>query len=362
MKEHGLTLRGVANIFGGIHLKDTLVSLEKKRLIPPLRRIKRKGFYQKGWYYGDIPQIGEQLGIFQRFSSPVAICVFTTKGGVLKSSLSLNIARVASLHNIKSCVVGLDIQGDITTALGFDCALEEKGNLSDILSRLDQTKGLADFFTGETLLEDIVHSTDLPSLFLIPETPELVALNDSLNNINRREFWLKEKVIDHLKQHFDLIIMDCSPNWNKLTTNALVACDVLVSPLECKINNFRNLRVFRRFLDEFKKDMHLNFGTIFVPTKYSGNRKLTLEIKEWYHSHLDQCTRSGIRESVAGEEAIALYKSVIEHIPCRKEASEIRELLTEIWHRTTESLKGDTMTQNNPNLFTPKKEFEKPIY
>ena len=57
-------------------------------------------------------------------------------------------------------------------------------------------------------MEDIIVQADLPNLFLIPETPELVAMNDSLSNINRREFWIKEKLIDRLKNHFDFIIMD----------------------------------------------------------------------------------------------------------------------------------------------------------
>ncbi|MCY4523485.1 MAG: ParA family protein, partial [Halobacteriovoraceae bacterium] len=162
---------------------------------------------------------------------------------------------------------------------------------------------------------------------------ELVWLNDSLSNINRREFWLAEKVVQPLKEHFDLIVMDCSPNWNKLTTNALVACDILVSPLECKINNFRNFRVFRSFLDEFKRDMYLDFSTIFVPTRFSGNRKLGLEIKEWYQKNLSQCTKSGIRESIAGEEATALYRSIVEHVPRKREAWEMRELIDEIWRQ-----------------------------
>ena len=81
-------------------------------------------------------------------------------------------------------------------------------------------------------------------------------MNDSLGNIHRREFWIKEKIIDKLKKDFDLVIMDCSPNWNQLTTNALVGCDVLISPLECKINNFRNSNV----LSKAENDIFLNFG------------------------------------------------------------------------------------------------------
>lgn len=333
MDVESFSIKKVAEIFGGGHLKDKLLELEDKGLIPPLEKFSSGALFRKGWDSRALPQIGEKVGLFPKFQRPVSICVFTTKGGVLKSTLSLNMARFSALHNLKTCVIGLDIQGDVTTALGYESDLEEKDDLREILGRLDQTKGVADFFNGQEKLTEIICPTDLPSLFLIPETPELAAMNDLLNNINRREFWFKEKVIDPLKEFFDLIVIDCSPNWNKLTTNALVSCDVLLSPLECKINNFRNFRVFRQFLEEFKDEMRLDFESIFIPTRFSTNRKLGLEIKKWYQSHLKECTKGGMRESVAGEEATALYRSLIEHRPRKKEAIEMRELLYEMRER-----------------------------
>ncbi len=220
----------------------------------------------------------DRYSVYSTYTRPVSYCVFTTKGGVLKSTLALNIARVSALHNIKTCVVGLDIQGDITHALGHEYNIDSNESFDQIVDKLNSTRGLFDLFNGSASIDDIIKPTVLPSLFLIPETPELLALNEALANINRREYWLERNVIEPLKQHFDLIIMDCSPNWNKLITNALVGSDVLVSPLECKINNFRNFRVFRHFLDEFRQDMKLDFETIFVPTKYSPNKKLSREI------------------------------------------------------------------------------------
>ncbi len=322
----------VADIYGGQHLKTDLYNLELNHLVPESKRFRSGALFKKGWPVEELPIIGQKIGYFKNFGTPISIAVFTTKGGVLKSTLALNLARTAALHGLKTCVVGLDIQGDITTALGFESGLED-GDLSLLLDKLNSTKGLSDLFNGQARLEEIIVKTDLPTLFLIPETPELVAMNDTLSTINRREFWLKEKVIDKLKNSFDLIIMDCSPNWNKLTTNALVACDVLVSPLECKINNFRNFRVFRHFLNEFKRDMKIDFETIFIPTRYSANRKLSIEIKNWYEQNVKGCTPIGVKESVAGEESIALYKSIIEHAPGSEPAIEMQKLLFEIHQR-----------------------------
>ena len=329
----------VADMFGGQHLKTEINNLEASNQIPQSRRFRSGALFKKGWPIEEIPILGSKIGFFRPFEKPLALSVFTTKGGVLKSTLALNLARTAALHGIRTCVVGLDIQGDITTALGFECDLED-GDLSLLLDKLNSTKGLSDLFNGQARLEEIIVSTDLPTLFLIPETPELVAMNDTLSTINRREFWLKEKVIDKLKNNFDLIIMDCSPNWNKLTTNALVACDVLISPLECKINNFRNFKVFRHFLNEFKRDMKMDFETIFIPTRYSSNRKLSLEIKTWYEQNVKGCTSLGVRESVVGEESIALYRSIIEHAPTSDPALEIQKLLMEVNQRVQNYLEG----------------------
>lgn len=322
----------VADIFGGPYLRAELNNLEVSNQIPQSRRFRSGALFKKGWPIDELPLIGSKVGFFKSFGKPVSLAVFTTKGGVLKSTLALNLARTAALHGIKTCVVGLDIQGDITTALGFESDLED-GDLSLLLDKLNSTKGLSDLFNGQARLEEIIVSTDLPTLSLIPETPELVAMNDTLSTINRREFWLKEKVIEKLKNNFDLIIMDCSPNWNKLTTNALVACDVLISPLECKINNFRNFKVFRHFLNEFKRDMKMDFEAIFIPTRYSSNRKLSLEIKTWYGQNVKGCTSLGVRESVAGEESIALYRSIIEHAPGSDPALEMQKLLVEVNQR-----------------------------
>src|SRR5262249_52787146 len=152
-------------------------------------------------------------------------------------------------------------------------------------------------------LTDLVRFTDLLTLQLVPETPELVILNQQIQLRNRREYWLRENVIEPLKQKFDLILLDCSPNWNHLTTNALVACDLLVSPLECKINNFRNLKFFRSYIADFQKDLGVSFNHVYVPTKFSMSRKLSRDILNWYLNSVENCCTASIREGVAGEEA-----------------------------------------------------------
>jgi chromosome partitioning protein len=285
----------------------------------------------KSWTLEELPLVGEQIGFLKRPHSPLAVSMFMTKGGVLKSTLTLNLARLCALHNIKTCVVGLDMQGDITTALNLEDLPDESASLEDAMMKMNQLRGLPDLYTGSAKLEELICATDIPSLFYIPETPELVALYQSLMSRNRREYWLKEKVIEPLKTMFDLIILDCSPNWNRLITNALVASDVLVSPLECKINNFRNLKAFRILLTEFRDDLQCDFQHIYVPTRLVNNRKLSREIFDWYQSNLSGCIEGAVRESAQGEESVALRVSIPEHAPSSPAGEEMRELVREIW-------------------------------
>jgi len=310
----------------------------------------------KSWSPREMPDVGQQVGFMKKPVQPLAAAIFVTKGGVLKSSLTFNFARMASLHGIRTCVVGLDMQGDVTTALSTADLDEEDNSLVDALERLNNIRGLADVFTGSANIMDVVRGTEIPTLSFIPETPELVALDQSLVNRNRREYWLRDHVISPLKKEFDLVLMDCSPNWNRLITNALVASDVLISPLECKINNFRNMKTFEALINEFQTDMRVKFSHIYVATRLSSGRKLSREIFDWYQENLSSCIKTPIRESVHGEESMAMRLSIPEYAPTSQAADEMREVLREMWTLTVRAANIKAGTRDTKNNTSKKKQ------
>jgi chromosome partitioning protein len=238
---------------------------------------------------------------------------------------------MAALHGFRTCVIGLDMQCDITTALSGSAEPEEGSDFSTNLADQDSTQGLYDLFERQVPLDNLLLATDLPHLALIPETPELVVLEKALFQKSRRELWLKEAVIEPLSQKFDVIVFDCSPNWNLLTTNALVGCDWLLSPLECKINNYRNFKMFERFVKDFKREMRLDFEQLFLPTRLNSQRKLSREIYAWYLDNVQNVLPVALRESVVGEEAIASNLSTAEYAPGSPGAVEMNQILKEIW-------------------------------
>jgi len=283
-----------------------------------------------------VKKIWEKYGMFGSFTKSKSLTFFTTKGGVLKTTLAFNFARLAALSGIKTIVVGLDMQCDITNCISGD-GEDSTQDLETALEKMERGKDLYSYFNRQAHLDEIVHATDLECLYYIPESPNLTLLNDAISLINRREFWLKDKVLNPLYEQFDLVIFDCSPNWNRLTTNALCCSDLLVSPVECKVNNFKNIDVFKELIEKIKEDLFLRFDVAFVPTRFSANKKLSVEILKWYQENLVGCLSGKIRESIESEEAVALQKSIVEYQP----SSNVSRDILYITHQICNTLCGN---------------------
>jgi len=105
----------------------------------------------------------------------VTVAIYSAKGGVFKTSLALNLGRMAALHGIKTCIIGLDFQCDITRLLDPPDPPEDETGISDVLARVRRQKGLLDLF-GDNELEGVRALTDIPTLHYIPETAGLISL------------------------------------------------------------------------------------------------------------------------------------------------------------------------------------------
>jgi chromosome partitioning protein len=330
------TVQKIMNLFAMNIARGTLVKAEETGAIPKSQREKMGSISKRAWQTEDLPKIGERYGFLEHLENPIAMVFFTTKGGVLKTTLAYHMARIAAFHNIKTCVVGLDLQNDITRLLTGDEEPDDDEDIEGLLSSQEKDLGIANLFRTNARAHDLVRQSDLSTLYFIPEGPELIRLEKQLHTENRREDWLKKNVIEPLKKHFELIVIDCPPNWNLLVSNALVASDVLVSPVECRINQFRNLVVFQDLINEFRKEMDLRFNHVYLPTRFSPMRKINSGIRRWYLKNLPGVTDSAIRESTIVEEAIAKQVTIFEHAPKNMVADEMRQAIKEIWRHAYE--------------------------
>jgi chromosome partitioning protein len=156
-------------------------------------------------------------------------------------------------------------------------SLGRSGDLQGVIKELERTRGLYAAVRDGVPVLDLVQPTDLPGLDLIPETAELATLDRWISTEPRREYWLREKIMPALLERYDLVVLDCSPNWSQLISNAIVACDVLVSPIECHINQFRNLSIFRELAREFKEAMKLECQHVFVRVARLEGSRVAIE-------------------------------------------------------------------------------------
>lgn len=322
------TVQKILKMFPNV-TRDGLIKAENAGLIP---KAEREGASRvRTWSITDVPAIGERYGFMKKPQSPVVVAYFTRKGGVLKTTNAYNLARVAALHNIKTLLIGLDPQCDLTMTLGYDLDLENVSSLEEALKILGSVRGLPDLQKGTMTLDDIILESDIPTLHYIPETPDLFSLEEDISKEYLRDTWLDENVIKPVKGRYDLIIVDCPAAWSILISNALMACDLLISPLECKIVNMRNVAVFKTFVDNFQLKTKKTFGRIYIPTKHNASRKLSTEIKTWFQTRMEGCISGLIRESGASEDAMASYMSLLEFDPGSLVADEMRGVLLEVW-------------------------------
>lgn len=353
------TLQKIIKLFNADINRNTLLKAEESGRIPEAGRETTGAVKRRSWDVSDLPIIGEKYGFLGKLNDPVCATIFVTKGGVLKTTLTLNIARLAALHNIKTCIIGLDMQADITHAFGVGNDDEDAESLEEALEALETYPTLLDFERGTATLNDCLIKTDIPTLSIIPESSELVALEAKIQNMTRRDDWLKDNVVNKLKEDFDLILIDSPPNWNQLVSNALISSDVLISPLECKINHFRNVDHFQKFISGFKARAKVDFEQIYVPTKFVSTRKLSSEIRKWYIANIKNCITTSIRESILGEEAVASCVSLPEHAPTKIPSDEMREVVSEIWQSLVSASKKqsksatDTKTSMKNKSVTP---------
>ena len=153
------------------------------------------------------------------------ISLVNQKGGVGKTTSSINLAAALGKLGKKTLLVDLDPQGNTSTGLGV--------NKSDI------TSSVYECLNGEAEPHSAVVQTRFTNLYLMPATINLAGIDIELvtKQSQERSFNMSaqlKKVLDPLRKEFDYIIIDCPPSLGLLTTNSLVASDSVIIPVQCE--------------------------------------------------------------------------------------------------------------------------------
>ncbi len=235
------------------------------------------------------------------------ITVSNQKGGVGKTTTSVNVAAALAQHGATVLVIDSDPQGNASTAVGIT---HTSGTPSIYEVMLD----------GKTLAEVMVRCPDLPSLWCVPATIDLAGADIELVNVMRREFRLSDAVRAFLETHggeFHYIIIDCPPSLGLLTLNAMVVAEEVLIPIQCEYYALEGLTQLIRTIEMVKKHLNpaIHVSTI-VLTMYDGRTNLARDVADEVRGHFpDQTLEITVPRSVRVSEAPSFGKTVITHDP-----------------------------------------------
>jgi chromosome partitioning protein len=216
------------------------------------------------------PDIGGNKKTPSRYSIPRIFAIANQKGGVGKTTTSVNLATALCAIGKKVLLVDLDPQGNAGTGLG--------------VKRSSLTKSTYDvLFEGATVAETAV-DTKVPGLYVLPSSIHLSGAEIELVTMRRREYRLSEAL--RLPLSYDYIIIDCPPSLSLLTLNALVAADSLIVPLQCEFYALEGLshlvKTIKRVKNSFNPRLDIH-GVVL--TMYDKRNNLSSMVEEDVRSY-----------------------------------------------------------------------------
>lgn len=169
---------------------------------------------------------------------PRIIAIANRKGGVGKTTTTVNVATAMAATGKKVLVIDLDPQGNATTSMGIN----KKGRMASSYEVL----------LGERTLSEAVVWTEIPNFSIVPSSADLAGAEVELVDVPNREFALKQAIVQSAV-NYDYVLIDCPPSLSLVTINALVAANAVIVPLQCEFLALEGITDLIRNINIIKK-------------------------------------------------------------------------------------------------------------
>lgn len=202
------------------------------------------------------------------------IAIANQKGGVGKTTTSINLSASLAVKGKKVLVIDTDPQGNTTSGFGVD-----KNELENTIYEL---------MLGECSIQDCILKDVIKNVSIIPSNVNLAAAEIELIGVDKKEFILKGEV-DWVKDKYDFIIIDCPPSLNTLTINALTTADSVLVPIQCEYYALEGLSQLIHTVNLVKERLNPELdmeGVVF--TMYDSRTNLSMQVVENVKEHLNQ--------------------------------------------------------------------------
>jgi len=269
------------------------------------------------------PSIGEEATDLLNGSKPAPrelpriIAVANQKGGVGKTTTTVNLGAALAELDYRVLVIDLDPQGNATTGLGVE-ARNFEHSMYDVIMR-------------DLPLEDAIEPTSVKNLFVAPATIDLAGVEIELVPAFSRELKLK-RAIDSVVDDFDFVIIDCPPSLGLITVNGLAAADEVLVPIQCEYYALEGLSQLLRNVNLVSTNLNqtLEVSTI-VLTMYDARTRLSVDVANEVREHFsERVCRAVIPRTVRLSEAPSFGQPITVFDPTSRGAVAYRELAKEV--------------------------------